>query len=265
MAVATRQKSTARRLVSASGLGPGPAIRPIRMVSAHVADAMRARLGVTILLPDLFSRNQATRTTATPSAAITSALRGWPLARRRDPAVGPEHQDRRGPQDVQARGPGPGATRRRSPRARPLGHPGHVGQDPPGGPARGAERRGELHQRGPLAQRLPESRRSSAAPARDAVIRAASRSRACAAPHSGAPRSARWRAATRGRPPISDGQRRRTQRHQSGCHDALQRGTVPPGIPGQRRRAKSRPDPQHGRACRRVIWKLSTWPRHVRR
>ena len=38
----------------------------------------------------------------------------------------------------------------------PVGHPGHLGQDPPGGPARRAERGGELHQRGPLAQRQAE-------------------------------------------------------------------------------------------------------------
>jgi hypothetical protein len=34
-----------------------------------------------------------------------------------------------------------------------VDHPGNVGEDPPRGTARRAERRGELHERGPVAER----------------------------------------------------------------------------------------------------------------
>jgi hypothetical protein len=85
---------------------------------------------------------------------MTSAFRGWPLARTTDASGRVEHERRRGTQD----------------RVPPYGvqvllgvdlyvrdsrhHCGDLPEDPPGRAARSAERRGELHQRRPLT-RLP--------------------------------------------------------------------------------------------------------------
>ncbi len=125
-----------------------------------------AGLGVTILFPDLMNRNflawaiRARVIRAAPSrgasAPITSALRGWPLARA---AIAPSAPSTN---TVGVRSTPSARTRSRrdsasistcatpSVPARPR-RPG-----PPGGPARGAERRRELDQRGPLAQRAAE-------------------------------------------------------------------------------------------------------------
>ena len=97
-------------------------------------------------------RSVTVRHTASPSAAMTSAVRGCPAARRTIAARRVEHQHGGGPADAEF-------AHEREMRlgvdldvGDAVDHPGHLGEGAPGGPAGRAEGAGELHEGGPLPQ-----------------------------------------------------------------------------------------------------------------